>query len=194
MVPLLACSLVSLALTIERIIFWTKLNSKKVLSEMLTLAENGEFEQASKVANTSQQMNCVLVVASTYGDGEPLDDAAPFWEAYLRTLEAGRRLNAPWGMAIAPENFGRFSRALLVGNFGDGTLVAFNLKSGKQIDYLRDPDGKTIQIDGLWGLFFGNGASLGQSDFLYWTGGPNGEEDGTIGSLNWVGARNADPQ
>jgi biopolymer transport protein ExbB len=55
MIPLLACSLVSLALTIERIIFWTKLNSKKVLPEILTLAENGEFEQALKLGNTSQQ-------------------------------------------------------------------------------------------------------------------------------------------
>ena len=55
MIPLLACSLVSLALTIERIIFWTKLNSKKVLPEMLTLTESGEFEQALKLANTSQQ-------------------------------------------------------------------------------------------------------------------------------------------
>jgi len=55
MIPLLACSLVSLALTIERIIFWTKLNSKKVLPEILTLAENGEFEQALKLGNTSEQ-------------------------------------------------------------------------------------------------------------------------------------------
>lgn len=55
MIPLLACSLVSLALTIERIIFWTKLNSKNVLPEILTLAENGEFEQALRLGNTSQQ-------------------------------------------------------------------------------------------------------------------------------------------
>ena len=55
MIPLLACSLVSLALTIERIIFWTKLNSKKILPEIFTLAENGEFEQALKLGKTSQQ-------------------------------------------------------------------------------------------------------------------------------------------
>ena len=113
---------------------------------------------------------------------------------HLRTLDVRGKLNAPWGMAIAPRNFGRFSRALLVGNFGDGTIVGFDLRTGKQIGYLRDLDGKVIQIDGLWGLFFGNGASLGRTDFLYWTAGPNGEEDGTFGSLNWVNTPNPDPE
>jgi uncharacterized protein (TIGR03118 family) len=113
---------------------------------------------------------------------------------YLRTLEIRGKLNAPWGMAIAPKNFGRFSHALLVGNFGDGTIVGFNLRTGQQIGYLRDPDGKVIQIDGLWGLFFGNGASLGRPDFLYWSAGPNGEEDGTFGSLNWINTPNPDPE
>jgi uncharacterized protein (TIGR03118 family) len=113
---------------------------------------------------------------------------------YIRTLETRGRLNAPWGMAIAPKNFGKFSRALLVGNFGDGTIIGFNRETGEQIGYLRDPDGKVIQIDGLWGLFFGNGASLGRSDFLYWTAGPNAEEDGTFGSVNWIETPNPDPQ
>jgi len=105
---------------------------------------------------------------------------------HLRTLGHTRRLNAPWGMAVAPDGFGPFSKRLLVGNFGDGTLVAFGLKSGRQRGYLRGRDGQAIQIDGLWGLAFGNGASLGRANYLYFTAGPNGEADGLFGSLHWA--------
>lgn len=112
---------------------------------------------------------------------------------YLRTLEKRRRLNTPWGLAIAPHNFGKFSNALLVGNFGDGTIVGFDLRTGQQLGYLRNPTGKKIKIDGLWALFFGNGASLGRSDYLYWTAGFNGEVDGGFGSLHYVGTTSPDP-
>jgi uncharacterized protein (TIGR03118 family) len=111
---------------------------------------------------------------------------------HRRTLESRQRLNAPWGMAIAPRNFGKFSNALLVGNFGDGTIVGFDRKTGRQIGYLRDPRGERIVIDGLWAIFFGNGASLGRADFLYFTTGPNEETDGVFGSLNWVKTRNVE--
>jgi hypothetical protein len=76
---------------------------------------------------------------------------------HLRTLHASRRLNEPWGLAMAPEGFGPFSKRLIVGNFGDGTLVAFGLKRGRR-GYLRSRDQQAIQIDGLWGLAFGEGA------------------------------------
>ncbi len=104
----------------------------------------------------------------------------------LRTLQASRRLNAPWGLAVAPGDFGRFSKRLIVGNFGDGTLVAFGLKGGRQRGYLRGRDLQAIQIDGLWGLAFGNGESLGRASYLYFTAGPNGEADGLFGSLPGV--------
>jgi uncharacterized protein (TIGR03118 family) len=93
-------------------------------------------------------------------------------------------LNAPWGMAIAPADFGAFSNDLLVGNFGDGTISAFDLNSGDFLGYLRDPDTKIISIDGIWGLVFGNGNSLGDAHALYFTAGPNNEEDGLFGRLN----------
>jgi uncharacterized protein (TIGR03118 family) len=112
---------------------------------------------------------------------------------HIRTLEGRGRLNAPWGMAVAPANFGPFGRTLLVGNFGDGSIVAFDLATGQQLDYLRDPDGNVLQIDGLWAIFFGNGASLGRRDFLYWTAGFNDETDGGFGSVNYVGTPNPDP-
>jgi len=93
-------------------------------------------------------------------------------------------LNAPWGMAIAPASFGTFANDLLVANFGDGTISAFDLTSGDFVGYLRDPDTKIISIDGIWGLTFGNGVSLGDANALYFTAGPNGEEDGLFGRLN----------
>ena len=93
-------------------------------------------------------------------------------------------LNAPWGMAIAHASFGTFANDLLVANFGDGTLSAFDLTSGDFVGYLRDPDTKIISIDGLWGITFGNGVSLGDANALYFTAGPNNEEDGLFGRLN----------
>ena len=61
------------------------------------------------------------------------------------------------------------------------------------IDCLRDTGAQVIQINGLWAIFFGNGASLGRADFLYWTAGFNDETDGGLGSLNYVGTPNPDP-
>lgn len=92
-------------------------------------------------------------------------------------------LNAPWGFAVAPaEGFGKFSGALLVGNFGDGTIVAFDPKTFEAIDYLKNKN-EPIKIDGLWGLMFGNGASLGEKNHLYFAAGPNDETDGIFGKL-----------
>ncbi|AZZ37325.1 TIGR03118 family protein [Bdellovibrio sp. qaytius] len=92
-------------------------------------------------------------------------------------------LNAPWGFAVAPsEGFGKFSGALLVGNFGDGTIVAFDPKTFEAIDYLKSK-GNKIQIEGLWGIMFGNGASLGEKNHLYFAAGPNDETDGIFGKI-----------
>jgi uncharacterized protein (TIGR03118 family) len=95
-------------------------------------------------------------------------------------------LNAPWGMAIAPATFGKYANHLLVANFGDGTISAFDLDSGEFSGYLRAPDSKIICIDGIWAIAFGNGHSLGDSNALYFTAGPNGEEDGLFGRINTV--------
>jgi uncharacterized protein (TIGR03118 family) len=92
-------------------------------------------------------------------------------------------LNLPWGMAIAPATFGAFANHLLVANFGDGTISAFDLATGDFAGYLRDADTKIISIDGIWGLAFGNGHSLGDANALYFTAGPNNEQDGIFGRL-----------
>jgi uncharacterized protein (TIGR03118 family) len=92
-------------------------------------------------------------------------------------------LNLPWGMAIAPATFGSLANDLLVANFGDGTITAFDLKTGDFVGYVRDGDSKIISIDGIWGLAFGNGHSLGDADALYFTAGPNNEQDGMFGRI-----------
>jgi uncharacterized protein (TIGR03118 family) len=95
------------------------------------------------------------------------------------------KLDAPWGVAVAPDNFGPFSKQLLVGNFADGTIVGFDTRTRKATDYMRDSMGKPLEIPGLWGLLFGNGASLGDANALYFAAGPNDEADGLFGSLRF---------
>jgi uncharacterized protein (TIGR03118 family) len=101
----------------------------------------------------------------------------------VATWEDGGKLSAPWGFAIAPKDFGKFSNALLVSNFGDGTIAAYDSESRKFIDYLRNEKGEVIAIEGIWGILFGNGASLGDKDALYFAAGPREEKDGLFGSL-----------
>jgi uncharacterized protein (TIGR03118 family) len=104
-------------------------------------------------------------------------------------------LNSPWGMALAPANFGAFSNALLVGNFGDGHINAFNLTTGAPLGQLQDPSGATpIVVPGLWGLAFGNGGAAGTPNVLFFTAGigsgptfqNNIETHGLFGSLQLV--------
>jgi hypothetical protein len=106
----------------------------------------------------------------------------------VRVFEDAGRLNAPWGVAIAPANFGPLSNALLVGNFGGaGKVAAFNQSTGRFMDFMRDEAGAALGLDGLWGLIFGNGASLGDTNALYFAAGPEGEAAGVFGSLRHVG-------
>jgi uncharacterized protein (TIGR03118 family) len=100
-----------------------------------------------------------------------------------RDFNDAGKLNAPWGMAIAPAGFGEFGGALLVANLGDGTIAALDRHTGRFIDYLRDETGKTISIERIWALVFGNGVSLGDAQSLYYTAGLKGESDGIFGRL-----------
>jgi uncharacterized protein (TIGR03118 family) len=92
-------------------------------------------------------------------------------------------LNYPWGIAAAPDNFGLYSGCMIVGNFGDGTLVAFHPRYRTALDYVRDSSGRKVVIDGLWGLQFGNGASLGEANHMYFAAGPEKETQGLFGKL-----------
>jgi uncharacterized protein (TIGR03118 family) len=98
-------------------------------------------------------------------------------------LISGGALNAPWGVALAPSNFGSFSNDLLVGNFGDGRINAFDPVHGTFLGPLTLPTGKPFQEDDLWALRFGNGAGSGASNTLFFTAGINDEKDGLYGSL-----------
>lgn len=102
----------------------------------------------------------------------------------LRRFASGGALNAPWGMALAPAGFGRFRDRLLVGNFGDGTINAYDLASGKWLGQLKGPEHKPIHIDGLWGIAFGNGVSGQPVDTLFFSAGPNDEGNGLYGRLD----------
>jgi uncharacterized protein (TIGR03118 family) len=95
-------------------------------------------------------------------------------------------LNSPWGLAIAPASFGSFAGDLLVGNFGDGRINAFNLSTSMFVDQLRDSAGQPITIDGLWGLTVGNsdaGGIAGSSSKVYFSAGPDDESHGLFGVL-----------
>jgi len=96
----------------------------------------------------------------------------------------GAPLNSPWGMALAPATFGAFANDLLVGNFEDGTINAFDPNTGRFIGALTDGSGNTIKIPGLWALLFGNGGSGGDKDTLYFTAGPGGQKHGILGSIS----------
>lgn len=104
----------------------------------------------------------------------------------LKRLVSRGPLNAPWGMALAPSNFGRFSNSLLIGNFGDGHINAFNPNNGAFKGTLGDGNGHAIEIEGLWGLVFGNGVTAGDKNALYFSAGPDDEEHGLFGSIKMV--------
>jgi uncharacterized protein (TIGR03118 family) len=106
----------------------------------------------------------------------------------LNRLTTGGPLDSPWGMALAPAGFGDFGGNLLVGNFGDGSINAFDPTTGVFLGALRGADGSPLHVPGLWGLTFGNGGSGGDPGFLYFAAGipgPSGEleDHGLFGSL-----------
>ncbi|HYN26045.1 MAG TPA: TIGR03118 family protein [Pyrinomonadaceae bacterium] len=100
------------------------------------------------------------------------------------------RLSAPWGIALAPANFGHFSNTLVVGNFGrtggieGASINAFNPSTGAYAGTMVDEGGSTIQINKLWSLVFGNGVNGGDPNTLYFTAGIFSEKHGLFGSRN----------
>jgi uncharacterized protein (TIGR03118 family) len=102
--------------------------------------------------------------------------------ALIRRLVTRGALNSPWGLALAPDNFGRFSGALLVGNFGDGHINAYNPDTGAHLGQLRGPNHHPIAIEGLWSLRFGNG-NVAKTNELIFSSGPGDETHGLLGKL-----------
>jgi uncharacterized protein (TIGR03118 family) len=92
-------------------------------------------------------------------------------------------LNSPWGITLSPASFGQFGAELLVGNFGDGRINAFNPANGAFLGTLNDQSNNPVSIDGLWALNFGNGGSGGDVNTLYFSAGIGGEAHGIFGKL-----------
>lgn len=105
---------------------------------------------------------------------------------FLKRIASGGNLNAPWGLALAPANFGALSNALLVGNFGDGAINGYDPNTGTFLGTLSDTNGNPLSIQGLWGITFGNGGNGGSKDTLYFAAGPDDEDHGLFGKVNAV--------
>lgn len=119
------------------------------------------------------------------GAGQGLVDVYDLAGALLKHLiPVGGKLDAPWGMAMAPAGFGAFSGDLLVGNFGDGRINAFDPATGAFVGTLARPDGSAITIDGLWGLAFGNGLNAQPTTTLFYAAGPANESHGVYGRID----------
>jgi uncharacterized protein (TIGR03118 family) len=101
-----------------------------------------------------------------------------------RLIPTGGRLNAPWGMAIAPANFGDLSNMLLVGNFGDGVINGYNPTTGAFVAAIADSTGQPIANSGLWGIAFGNGARSQPATTLFFAAGVGGETGGLYGRID----------
>lgn len=101
----------------------------------------------------------------------------------LQRMQHGAWFDAPWGMAIAPSDFGAFSHDVLVGQFGSGHIAVFNPVTGRFLGMLEDAKSEPITIDGLWALAPGNGATAGPATSMYFTAGIDHEKNGLFGTL-----------
>lgn len=127
------------------------------------------------------------------GPGNGFVDAFDTSGNLIRRVSSMGELNSPWGLALAPADFGRFSGELLVGNFGDGRIHVFDPEKltaegeFEAVGLLHSAAGRPIQIDGLWALQFGHGTSAssanGLTTTLFFTAGPSDEDHGLFGSI-----------
>jgi uncharacterized protein (TIGR03118 family) len=143
-----------------------------------------------------QEINGNIFVTFAQQDADREDDVAGIGLGFVdefntsgdliaRVAQRGL-LNAPWGLAWAPDNFGKFGGDLLVGNFGDGRINAFHQWSTglfTPAGQLRTGGGDRVEIDGLWALEFGTGGTAGPTNSLFFTAGPNDESDGLFGNI-----------
>jgi uncharacterized protein (TIGR03118 family) len=114
-----------------------------------------------------------------------LDLQTQTFHRFVTGSDAGghlRAINSPWGVALAPDTFGKHADQLLIGNFGSGTIMAFD-EHGHFEGFLESRPGRPVVIEGLWALTFGNGGRGGVPGTLYFTAGPNDESHGLFGSL-----------
>jgi len=115
-----------------------------------------------------------------------LDPQTGQFHRFVTGSDAGgkvKEIDSPWGVALAPDSFGKHGGDLLVGNFGSGTIMTFSAE-GKFQGLLKAHRHGAVVIDGLWALTFGNnGSAGGNTDTLFFTAGPDGESHGLFGFL-----------
>jgi uncharacterized protein (TIGR03118 family) len=109
-----------------------------------------------------------------------------------RLVSTGAQLNAPWGLALAPNDFGSLSNMLLVGNFGDGKINAFDPSSGAFVAVVADGTGAAFSVPGLWGIAFGNDGANQPHNTLFYAAGTNDEKNGDYGRID-VNASSSTP-
>lgn len=134
-----------------------------------------------------QDINGLVYVAFALVSTAPSGQIDIFQEdgTFVKELAQGPPLNQPWGFAVAPPNFGKLSNTLLVSNNTNfGTINGFNLETGKFVGTIRDSSGKDIEINQLWGIEFGGGATnSGRANQLFFTAGPANNLAGTFGVI-----------
>jgi uncharacterized protein (TIGR03118 family) len=153
--------------------------------------------------------NDIVVTFVLHEEGKPLETDGPglgYVDIFssdgqlLRRLEHGDWLNAPWGVALAPLDFGTFSHDLLIGQFagagtseGSGTIAAYDLATGTFIGLVQDATGKPLSINGIWAISPGNSAAPGSYDpagspaaEVYFTAGTDHGSGGLFGYLKPV--------
>lgn len=126
------------------------------------------------------------------GRGNGFVDVFDLNGSSFHRLASRNKLNSPWGLALAPSSFGKFGGALLVGNFGDGRINAFDPETGEFRSQVKNERHKPIEIDGLWGLTFGNGALAGATDVLFFSAGPAEENHGLFGQITVIQKHESD--
>lgn len=127
-----------------------------------------------QASGDDEQAGAGLGIVNVYDSGGTL----------IKRLASGGALNAPWGMALAPANFGTASNMLLVGNFGDGRINAYDPYTGAAGGPLLKADGTPLVTDGLWGIAFGNGLNNQPLNTLFYAAGPNDEAHGQYGRID----------
>jgi uncharacterized protein (TIGR03118 family) len=120
------------------------------------------------------------------GPGHGFIDVYTDSGAFVKRFATHGVLNSPWGMTIAPATFGQFAGDLLVGNFGDGHIHAFNPRTGAVLGIVRGTSGAPLTIDGLWALVVGDMVA-GGPDAIWFSAGPDGEAHGLLGLLEPAG-------
>jgi uncharacterized protein (TIGR03118 family) len=133
-----------------------------------------------------------LYVTYAMQDDDKEDDVAGPGLGFVETFDTNGNLlgqfaahgplNAPWAVTLAPANFGPFSNAILVGNFGDGRINGFDA-NGSLMGQLANMRGTPIAVEGLWDLSFGNGANAGPTNTLFFTAGTGDEQHGLFGTV-----------